>query len=223
MKHRGLANVVPRKTVKKRGRRVDLSDSDSDDTPQKSTRVTVRSHAASKQSKKAEKLKWFVAIDLGTTYTTIAWHRSDMPLDLLRTVDDMPGEQNLDRVGNQIRTALWYPSEEAEPKPGVTQSDIRLRFGEEITELEAMPSSRPLRSIYRPSGQVAMIKLLLDQSEYAQEAKTELKKVLNSLKTAGHIEEDEQVLFDIVLEILRATQDRLRAVGLKDDSDGKSS
>lgn len=66
-----------------------------------------------------------------------------------------------------------------------------------------------LRKYYDDSDRLVMMKLLLDQTDYAQASKEKLQKALESIKAKGHIIEEKDVFFHFFREIfksLKATQ-----------------
>ncbi|KAJ4342040.1 hypothetical protein N0V87_001366 [Didymella glomerata] len=66
-----------------------------------------------------------------------------------------------------------------------------------------------IRKIYDDADRVTMMKLLLDNTEYAQASKERLQETLESIKTKGHIDECEDVFLHFFREIFRASKTRL--------------
>ena len=152
---------------------------------------------------------WYVAIDFGTTFTTVAWYRRGMPIQHVQTVDNFPGETRLDQVNKQIPTELWYPREDASPSKYVLPDDIRLRFGNEVHRIGARAELPELCAIYDDADRVTMMKLLLDKTEYIQATKERLQKTLESLKLKNYIEKDSDVILHFFQEVLKATKTSL--------------
>lgn len=186
----------------------DSSDEDVQASPRKMPRTdTNRTRAG--LSSGSQPPEWYVAIDFGTTFTTVAWYRRGMLIQKIQTIDDFPGELRLDQVNKQIPTELWYPREDARPSSYVHSDDIRLRFGNEVHRIGDRAEIAELCAIYDDADRVTMMKLLLDRSEYTQAAKERLQKTLESLKMKHHIEEDSDVILHFFQEVLKATKTRL--------------
>ncbi|KAJ4408310.1 hypothetical protein N0V91_003314 [Didymella pomorum] len=66
-----------------------------------------------------------------------------------------------------------------------------------------------VQKIYNDADRVMMMKLLLDNTEYAQASKEWLQEILESIKAKGHIEEYEDVFFHFFREIFRTSKTRL--------------
>lgn len=64
-----------------------------------------------------------------------------------------------------------------------------------------------------------MMKLLLDDSDYAQPSKYRLFETLEVLKSKDHIKENEDIILHFFGEVFRATKTRL-GTDFKDDSIG---
>lgn len=100
------------------------------------------------QSSGSQPPDWYVAIDFGTNFTTVAWYRREMPIQHVQTVDNFPGETRLDQVNKQIPTELWYPREDARPSKDVHLDDIRLRFDNEVHRIgERVELPRAMRNL----------------------------------------------------------------------------
>lgn len=75
---------------------------------------------------------------------------------------------------------------------------------------------------YPRSNRVSMMKLLLDNSTYAQTAKSQLIQILSDLVILGHINGRIDVFIHFLSEVLRVVKDRLmRDHGMTRYSTGK--
>lgn len=201
----------------KRNRQVDLSANEASPLPK-----TPRSATQPRITEGLQVVEpdFHFAIDLGTTNTTVAYHTRGSDTKIIHTIDNFPGEQYPGRKGNQIPTALWYPIQNAALPRGVSASDTRVRFGNEVTRLLELPNGMPLHRAYDNSGHIDMMKLLLDKTEYTKAAKRRLQSSLKTLKELGHIERDEDVLCDILCKIMHSIKTIFAPEGLTDDSNG---
>lgn len=164
--------------------------------------------------------EWYIAVDFGTTFTTVAWYRRGMSTQQIQTIDNFPGTTNLHLSNRQIPTEIWFPTKSA-PLPGqVSSSDVRVRFGSEVHRMANADDGLELRKFYDDADRVTMMKLLLDKTKYAQASKERLQQTLNLIKVKNHIEKDEDVYFHFFRGILAATKTRL-GNDFRDDSIGK--
>jgi hypothetical protein len=187
----------------------DSSDEDVQASPRTMPRHTDTNKTRAGRSSERQPPEWYVAIDFGTTFTTVAWYRRGMPIENVQTIDDFPGEIRLDQVNKQIPTELWYPREDARPSRYVHPDDIRLRFGNEVHRIGERTEIVELCAIYDDADRVTMMKLLLDKSDYTQATKERLQKTLESLKMKHYIEEDSDVILHFFQEVFKATKTRL--------------
>jgi molecular chaperone DnaK (HSP70) len=155
------------------------------------------------------KPEWHVAIDFGTTYTTVAWYRRGTPIDKIFTVDNFPGEKQHHLTNRQIPTEVWYPRKDARPLGHIKARDIRMRFGNEVHRIAEDDEDMDYHEVYDETGRVTMMKLLLDKTDYAQASKERLHETLESIIDQGHIKNNEDVFFHFFREIFRATRTRL--------------
>jgi hypothetical protein len=153
--------------------------------------------------------EWYVAIDFGTTFTTVAWYRRGSSTKTIYTVDNFPGEKQHHQSHRQIPTEIWYPQPGSLPFGHIKPRDIRMRFGNEVHRMAEDDEGVDIRKIYDDADRVTMMKLLLDNTEYAQASKERLQETLESIKTKGHIDECEDVFLHFFREIFRASKTRL--------------
>lgn len=182
------------------------SESSDDEPPRKTARSSIVDTPYRLNGQEPE---WYVAIDFGTTYTTVAWHRRGTPIEKIFIVDDFPGERRYNLTNRQIPTEVWYPKKEAQPFGPIKSRDIRMRFGNEVHRIAEDDEGIEYRDIYDDTGRVIMMKLLLDNTEYAQASKERLQEKLENIKNMGHIEFNEDVFVHFFHEVLRATKTRL--------------
>ncbi|XPS92354.1 hypothetical protein M3J09_001751 [Ascochyta lentis] len=150
-----------------------------------------------------------VAIDLGTTFTTVAHHLAIWEEGVVETIDTFPGAQKLDRTGIQQPTEIWYPDNKSAP----------VRFGHEVTHLLGMSKSRQSRASYSNDGRVVKPKLLLDSRDYVDDARSDLLRVLNHLQVTGQVVEHKDVLTDFLTYLFAHTREYLELhYSLKEDS-----
>ncbi|KAF1363129.1 hypothetical protein EJ07DRAFT_163038 [Lizonia empirigonia] len=176
------------------------SDSEAEKPTCKLARVSVANRP---RPSSAQTPEWYVAIDFGTTFTTVASHRRGEPTDRINTINDFP--------------EIWYPRKGARPSGHIKAGDIRLRFEAEVHRLAEDDEDIGLRKLYDDADRVTMMKLLLDDSYYAQPSKYRLFETLKALKSKDHIKENEDIIFHFFCEVFRATKTRL-GPDFKDDS-----
>ncbi|KAF3037823.1 hypothetical protein E8E12_007276 [Didymella heteroderae] len=152
---------------------------------------------------------WYISVDFGTTFTTVAFYRRGTPIERIHTIDNFPGEKQHNQTHRQIPTEIWYPKKDAYPFGLIKQRDNRMRFGNEVHRMAEGDEGVDVRKIYDDADRISMMKLLLDKSDYAQASKQRLQKTLESIKAKGHIDEDEDIFFHFFREIFRASKTRL--------------
>ncbi|KZM26023.1 hypothetical protein ST47_g2822 [Ascochyta rabiei] len=179
-------------------------------------RKTARFSAKPRQIA-SESPEWYIAIDFGTTYTTVAWHKRGTHTERIYTIDNFPGEKEHHETHRQIPTEVWYPKRNARPFGNVKARDIRMRFGNEVHRMAEDNGGLELREVYDDNDRVTMMKLLLDKTNYAQVSKEKLHETLESLKSKGCIEENHDVFHHFFREVFRATKARL-SPDFNDDS-----
>lgn len=177
------------------------------------SRVSSPKKTRTKGSRSTDKHEptYRVAVDLGTTFTTVATHSAIWEQDHVETIDTFPGARKLGRLGIQQPTELWYPHNEA----------ARVRFGHEVTRLLETSKSKQDRANYSNEGRVVKPKLLLDTRNYVSDAKADLLKVLDQLKATGYIAKHEEVLTDFLIHLFIHTKAYLELhYGLNETSSG---
>ncbi|KAJ4364797.1 hypothetical protein N0V95_000641 [Ascochyta clinopodiicola] len=162
---------------------------------------------------------WYVALDFGTTYSTVAYHKRRTSAQRVELIDNFPGEKEHHETHRQVPTEVWYPRKDARPFGHVRARDIRMRFGNEVHRMAEDNGGLELREVYDDANRVTMMKLLLDKTDYAQASKEKLLETLESLKSKSCIEEIEDVFLHFFREVFRATKARLDP-DFSDDSTG---
>jgi hypothetical protein len=123
-----------------------------------------------------------IAIDFGTTFTTIAFtKRNEIQSDVL-TIEEFPGDRCVGRNGTQVPTEIWYSSSNmsntAKVATKVATEAPSVLYGYEVTRRLELPESDPLRAHYQESGIVTKPKLLLDDNTHLGGLRKNLKEVL---------------------------------------------
>lgn len=184
----------------------------------KLARVSVSDRTQSRHND--QEPEWYIAIDFGTTFTTVAWYRRGSSTKTIYTIDNFPGEKLHHQTHRQIPTEVWYPQPNSLPSRHIKPHDIRMRFGNGVHRMAEDDEGVDIRKIYDDADRVTMMKLLLDHTEYAQASKERLQEALESIKAKGHIEENEDVFFHFFREIFRALRTRL-GPDFNDSSSGR--
>jgi molecular chaperone DnaK (HSP70) len=173
----------------------------------KLARVSVTDRTRVRHNK--QEPDWYIAVDFGTTFTTVAFYRRGTPIERIHTIDNFPGGKQHHQTHKQIPTEIWYPKKNTHPFGQVKQRDIRMRFGNEVHRMAEDDEGVDVRKIYDDDDRVTMMKLLLDQTEYAQPSKERLQETLESIKAKGHVKKFEDVFFHFFRAIFRASKTRL--------------
>ncbi|KAH7396896.1 hypothetical protein DE146DRAFT_57787 [Phaeosphaeria sp. MPI-PUGE-AT-0046c] len=171
--------------------------------PQKQQAVRQTRHATTKQ----DKPDFRVAIDFGTTYTTIAFSKDDGVKNIF-TIEEFPGDNRVGSNGTQVPTELWYLTERVAitTKKAIQTDTPNALYGYEIRRRLEMPERHALRSKYKESGIVTMPKLLLDDSAHLGGWKADLRAVLLQLRKERIIKKEVQVIEDLLSRLLRHTK-----------------
>lgn len=181
-----------------------------------SARISVTDRTQPRHVK--QEPEWNVSIDFGTTFTTVAWYRRGTSTERIHTIDNFPGEKLHHQTHRQIPTELWYPKRNTHSSGHVKSRDVRIRFGNEVHRLAEGDEGGELREFYDDADRVSMMKLLLDNSEYAQASKKRLQDTLESIRAKGHIEKSEDVFFHFLREVFKAIKTRLGSDFTKDST-----
>ena len=169
-----------------------------------------------------------VAIDFGTTFTTIAFMKGEGTKDDILTIENFPGDRCLSRNGTQVPTEIWYMSKKRETnstpmkrRKASEESISKILYGYEITRHHELSDCDPAKTDYSEDGLVTKMKLLLDPSRHVKHLKEGLTASLESLKSRGLINKHEDVLRDLLVRYLRHTRNELaKNHGLQQSSTG---
>ncbi|KAF1911303.1 hypothetical protein BDU57DRAFT_507169 [Ampelomyces quisqualis] len=124
-----------------------------------------------------------IAIDFGTTFTTIAFIKCGGSKKVL-TVEEWPGARNFGTNGTQVPTEMWYSTEKTYP----------ILYGYEITRRLELPEADPLRCGYESIGLITKPKLLLDKSAHLEPIRKALMGGIRQLKKKGVVKKSEDVV-----------------------------
>jgi hypothetical protein len=197
--------VRPSKVNTRRPKReVDLKSSPGQTA--KTSRLTVIQNTATRSARSTDKEEpqFRIAVDFGTTFTTVAFHDSRWEEMRVETIDTFPGAQNLYRSGLQQPTRLLYPNSVG---PAVYSGHNAVHF-----------LGQPA---YPDTGLVVKPKLLLDTGAHVTKARSRLLGVLDHLKTEGHIQEHEDVLTEYLTYLFSHTKtDLMSRYRLREDDTG---
>jgi hypothetical protein len=107
-----------------------------------------------KKSSAEDEPDFRVAIDFGTTMTTIAFTTGKR--EEIFTIEEFPGDNCNHRNGTQVPTEIWYLSDKKRATPGGTQKPdaADVLYGYEIKRRLELPEDFPLRVAYKNSGLV---------------------------------------------------------------------
>jgi hypothetical protein len=162
---------------------------------------------------------WRLAIDFGTTHTTIAFIRGDLTSKgNIFTIEGFPGVRRMDRVGTQVPSEILYLTTQngsgyvaAEKKNASKKNAMKpILYGYEITRLLELPGFDPSRADYNPTRHVTRPKLLLDNSAYLEHQRMKLTDVLKGLTADGTIKKNEDVIRDLLVCYLQHTKQTLK-------------
>jgi hypothetical protein len=197
-------------------------------SPSSSEPEAKRSHdvqiSAIKQKDTAHVPDFRIAIDFGTTFTTIAFVNYKRSKEVF-TIEKFPEDDCNHRNGTQVPTEIWYSSE----NKGRTSTRARnaespeVLYGYEVTRRLELPDKDPLRVAYKNSGLVSKPKLLLDDNNHVSELRKNLMVVLHQLKGDHVIKKCEDVIEHLLVCFLKHTKSVLqRDHKLSHDSEGES-
>jgi hypothetical protein len=160
--------------------------------------VTVASHVRALPD-------YHVAIDFGTTYTTVAFtrrHEREQKSSVF-TIEEFPGDRCVGRNGTQVPTEIWYLSRKEGTDTKATKLGEDVLYGYEITRRLELPEEDPLRLAYKTNGLVSKPKLLLDESPLLKDLRRDLLDVLQGLKKNQLIKKNEEVIEHLLLCFLK--------------------
>jgi hypothetical protein len=180
--------------------------------------------SATKQTDTADMPDFRIAIDFGTTFTTIAFVNYKRSKEVF-TIEEFPEDDCNHRNGTQVPTEIWYSSDnKGRTSTRARNSEIpEALYGYEVTRRLELPDKDPLRVAYKNSGLVSKPKLLLDDNAHVSELRKNLMVVLHQLKEDHVIRRYEDVIEHLLVCFLKHTKSVLqRDHKLSHDSEGTS-
>jgi hypothetical protein len=178
-------------------RRAEPNSSPKQRTPAKVARKTEDSVSQAKQANKTPHFR--VSIDFGTTFTTVAFIKSDGSKKV-NTIEEFPGDRCLGVNGTQVPTEIWYS----------TDKNASVLYGYEITRRLELPESDPQRDKYEDSGRITKPKLLLDDSAHLIHLRKALLGDVRQLKQKGLVKKNEEVIEHLLTCFLKHTKSVLK-------------
>jgi hypothetical protein len=178
-----------------------------------------------------EKLDFRIAIDFGTTFTTIAFTKGNELRSNVLTIEEFPGDRCVGRNGTQVPTEIWYLSnKKTEDSMGIIKSKAQkpivgrdILYGYEIIRQLELPKGDHLHEMYTESGRISRPKLLLDDNAHLKDLRKDLVDALQQLKKNGLILNDEDIIRDLLVCFLTHTKSILAGDhGYSDNSKGKT-
>lgn len=157
------------------------------DLPRKKHAGDRTQHVPTKQ----DKPDFRVAIDFGTTFTTIAFSKADGVTNIF-TIEEFPGDNRVGSNGTQVPTEIWYlrKSIAATSRKAIQTDHPNVLYGYEIQRRLELPESDGLRTQYKDSGIVTKPKLLLDDNAHLGDLKADLRAVLQQLRAERVIKKE---------------------------------
>jgi molecular chaperone DnaK (HSP70) len=165
-----------------------------------------------------------VAIDFGTTFTTIAFTHGKRSNPTIYTVEEFPGDRCMGRNGTQVPSEIWYPSDKTtKTRLQVPTADANILYGYEIDRrLERADIDSPHAS-HTHSGRISKPKLLLDDNAHLRDLRKPLMNSLKQLKKNKLITKEEDVITDLLTCFLAHTKSILsRDYGYTSNTTGMS-
>lgn len=150
-----------------------------------------------------------VAIDFGTTFTTIAFVRCPGSKELILTIEEFPGDRNVSRNGTQVPSEIWYPTSKlggSHKRKSTNQSSGEALYGYEVWRHLELSDSDPEKTLYDESTYVTKPKLLLEKSAHLQGLRSRTMSVIQRLKENKLIREDRTVITDLLTCYLKHTK-----------------
>jgi hypothetical protein len=156
-----------------------------------------------------KKPDWRVAIDFGTTFTTIDFMRGDWTSDMIETIEGFPGDHHPTRSGTQVPTVIWYTNS-GQPEQVETSTKQRnaqesapspVFYGYQVAKKLELTEDMDTIS----SGIVSKPKLLLDKSPQHKKLRKTLTDVLRQLKEDKLIRKEEDVIERLLACFLQCT------------------
>jgi hypothetical protein len=167
---------------------------------------------------------WRVAIDFGTTNTSIAVAAGsqirETPKNPLRSIGGFPGDRALDQKDMQVPTEIAYLSDDNDHAVSL-DAKRNVLYGYRVKRACKLPEGDIDRAGFHLDHRVRKMKLMLDPSTYTTSLRDDLKRTLFKLKHMGFIQKKEDVITDLLTCFLQHTKDVLeRDYGLSERNTG---
>lgn len=165
-----------------------------------------------------------IAIDFGTTYTTIAFVKRDEPNDAIHTIDGFQDDRCLDRNGRQVPTeSVYFLARQSDTQSSATGDDpsmhtsYQCKHGYEAQRFLELP-----RRNHTIISHIRRIKLLLDESAIAQTARDKVVAEVAKLKKHELAHSEEHAIQNLLVYYFHHTKEVLgRDHGFTSRSTGK--
>jgi hypothetical protein len=152
---------------------------------------------------------WRLAIDFGTTHTSIAVAvgtvTNEVTDDILQSIGGFPGDRALDQIDMQVPTEIAYLSEKNENAVSL-HTGRNVLYGYQVKRAMELPEGDVDRTGFHSDHRVCKMKLLLDPSAYTTGLREKLQMTLSALKEKKIIRKDEEVITDLLACYLRHTK-----------------
>lgn len=147
-----------------------------------------------------------IAIDFGTTFTSVAFIRTDVQKVL--TIENFPKDPAPDKNYTQVPTEIWYQHGAAKHAvPASATSPLpEVKCGYEARDHMRLPDAELTELGYRSDGYVTKPKLLLDQSTHLQEIQGNLMSVVRQLESNHLIKNGEDIIERLITYYLEHTK-----------------
>jgi hypothetical protein len=164
---------------------------------------------------------WYLCINFGTTFTTIAYIRGIGEAAEIFTVEGFPGDRLMGRNGTQVPTEIQYLTKKDDNATDDAPAS-KILHGYEISRRLELTELDPARADYIDVGDVKKSKLLLDHSSHLKGLRSDLLQILDQLKAAKNIKKNEDVIRDLIVNFLKQTKEVLeRDDGFQNGDTGK--
>jgi hypothetical protein len=152
---------------------------------------------------------WRLAIDFGTTNTSIAvavgTEISEIPDDVLQSIGGFPGDRALDQKDTQVPTEIAYLSAEND-KSVPLDAKRSVLYGYMVKRTWDLPEGDIDKAGFHQEHRVNKMKLLLDPSTYTTDLRGALQRTLSELKERSLIQKHEDVITDLLKCFLQHTK-----------------
>jgi hypothetical protein len=152
---------------------------------------------------------WRLAIDFGTTNTSIAvavgTEISEIPDDVLQSIGGFPGDRALDQKDTQVPTEIAYLSAENDNSVPL-DAKRNVLYGYMVKRTWDLPEGDIDKVGFHQEHRVCKMKLLLDPSTYTTGLRGALQRTLSELKDRALIQKNEDVITHLLKCFLQHTK-----------------